>query len=36
MGLALARKIVALHDGRIWIAEPQGPGAVVKFTLPAS
>jgi chemotaxis family two-component system sensor kinase Cph1 len=35
MGLALARKIVALHDGRIWIAEPNGPGAVVKFTLPA-
>jgi light-regulated signal transduction histidine kinase (bacteriophytochrome) len=35
MGLALARKIVALHDGRIWIAESQGPGATVKFTLPA-
>jgi light-regulated signal transduction histidine kinase (bacteriophytochrome) len=36
MGLALARKIVTLHDGRIWIADPQGPGALVKFTLPAS
>ena len=37
MGLALARKIVALHDGRIWIAEPpSAAGAVVKFTLPAS
>jgi light-regulated signal transduction histidine kinase (bacteriophytochrome) len=41
MGLSLARKIVALHDGRIWIAETpkdsgMGPGAVVKFTLPAS
>ena len=35
MGLALARKIVTLHDGRIWIADPQGPGALVKFTLPA-
>jgi len=40
MGLALARKIVALHDGRIWIAEPpqnagMAAGAVVKFTLPA-
>ncbi len=35
MGLALARKIVTLHDGRIWIADPQGPGAVIKFTLPA-
>ncbi len=40
MGLALARKIVALHDGRIWIAEPpkdvgMGAGTVVKFTLPA-
>ncbi len=36
MGLALARKIVTLHDGRIWLAEPQNSGAVVKFTLPAS
>lgn len=35
MGLALARKIVTLHDGRIWIADPRGPGTVVKFTLPA-
>lgn len=35
MGLALARKIVTLHDGRIWIADPQGPGTVVKFILPA-
>jgi len=35
MGLALARKIVTLHEGRIWIGDPEGPGAVVKFTLPA-
>jgi len=34
MGLSLARKIVTLHDGRIWIADPQGAGTVVKFTLP--
>ncbi len=35
MGLSLARKIVALHEGRIWISDPQGPGTLVKFTLPA-
>jgi len=35
MGLALARKIVTLHEGRIWIGDPQGEGTAVKFILPA-
>ena len=35
MGLSLARKIVTLHNGLIWIADPQGQGTLVKFTLPA-
>ncbi len=34
MGLALARKIVALHGGQIWVAETPGTGTTVKFTLP--
>ena len=35
IGLAVAKKIVEYHGGRIWIA-PAGtrPGATVQFTLP--
>ncbi|MXG91547.1 ATP-binding protein [Nocardioides flavescens] len=34
IGLALCRKIVDFHRGRIWLAEPEGPGARFQFTLP--
>ena len=34
MGLALARKIVALHGGRIWAESEVGRGTTVHLTLP--
>jgi signal transduction histidine kinase len=34
LGLYLARQIVDAHGGRIWVAEPDGPGALVVFRLP--
>ena len=34
IGLALCRKIVDFHGGRIWLAEKSGPGARFQFTLP--
>jgi signal transduction histidine kinase len=36
IGLALCRKIVDFHGGRIWLAEKDGPGARFQFTLPVS
>jgi signal transduction histidine kinase len=35
IGLALAKKIVEFHGGRIEIVDSPGPGATVRFTLPA-
>jgi len=36
MGLAISRKIVEAHGGRLW-AEPNQPcGAVFRFTLPVA
>jgi signal transduction histidine kinase len=35
IGLALAKKIVEFHGGRIGLSSGSGPGAVVRFTLPA-
>lgn len=35
MGLALARRIVTRHGGRIWLASELGAGSSVSFTLPA-
>jgi PAS domain S-box-containing protein len=36
MGLAICRKIVEYHRGRIWLdTEAGGPGATFRFTLPA-
>jgi light-regulated signal transduction histidine kinase (bacteriophytochrome) len=34
IGLALAKKIVEFHGGRIGLVETDGPGATVRFTLP--
>ena len=35
MGLSLARKIAALHDGYMWIAESSPTGTTIRFTLAA-
>ena len=34
LGLALSKKFIELHDGRIWIESALGQGTCVSFTLP--
>lgn len=36
IGLALCRKIVEFHGGRIWLDEEASEGTRIRFTLPAS
>jgi signal transduction histidine kinase len=36
IGLAMCKKIVEHHGGRIWIEEKAGPGTTVRWTLPVA
>jgi light-regulated signal transduction histidine kinase (bacteriophytochrome) len=36
IGLALCKKIVEYHGGRIWLGEHEGPGTSICWTLPAA
>lgn len=35
IGLALCKKIVEYHGGRIWLGDADGPGTSIRWTLPA-
>ncbi|GAB4207246.1 MAG: hypothetical protein OHK0013_24690 [Sandaracinaceae bacterium] len=35
IGLALVKRIVEAHGGKVWVETPDGPGALVCFSLPS-
>jgi light-regulated signal transduction histidine kinase (bacteriophytochrome) len=36
IGLAIAKKIVEYHGGRIWVDPDHRPGTLIRFTIPVS
>jgi two-component system phosphate regulon sensor histidine kinase PhoR len=34
IGLAIVKRIAEEHHGRVWIGEPEGPGALIAFSIP--
>ncbi len=36
IGLSLVKRIVEAHGGKVWVETPEGPGALVCFSLPIS
>lgn len=36
LGLAIARRLVEIHGGRVWVAQPPEGGSVFSFTLPTA